>query len=96
MFFDIIPGPVRNFMDSIFNPPLSFLSMGVEYLGHVSMIAGRGINLNHYFGFFAYLPSSMQSVVNSLLAAIMLLGVLQLIKAIARMYYNVKDGVQWW
>lgn len=92
----LLPAPVRNFFDSIFAPPIRFLEMAHEYLGHVSMIAGHGINLNNYLGFFAYLPGPMQAVVNSIVAGILLLAVLQLVKAIIRMYFAVKDAVQWW
>ncbi|WP_227877186.1 hypothetical protein [Paenibacillus macerans] len=70
--------------------------MGYEYLGRVGTVAGRGINLNHYFGFFSYLPASMQAVVNSLIASILLLAVLQLVKSFVRLYFAVKDGAQWW
>lgn len=92
----LLPAPIRNFFDSIFAPPISFLQMASDYLSHVALVAGHGINLNNYFGFFSYLPSSWQSVVNSILAGILLLAVLQLVKAILRMYYAVKDGVKWW
>jgi hypothetical protein len=96
LFFDLIPVTVRNFFDSIFNPPISFLQMGVDYLNQVSLIAGKGINLNNYFGFFSYLPGSMQAVVNSLLAAIIFLAIIQIVKSIYRVYLAVKDGLQWW
>lgn len=96
LFSDLLPTAFKNFIDAIFSPPLSFLHMGIEYLNKISMIAGHGINLNNYFGFFSYLPSSLQSVVNSILGAIILLAVLQLVKGIVRMYFLVKDGAQWW
>jgi large-conductance mechanosensitive channel len=96
MFFDLIPGPVRNLFDSIFNPPITFLQMGLDYLNNVALIAGKGISLNNYFSFFSYLPSSMQSVLNSLIAAIIFLAVLQLIKSIMKMYFTAKDALKWW
>lgn len=96
MYDYFLPQPLRNFIDSIFSPPLSFLAMARDYLNQVSTVAGHGINLNNYFGFFSYLPSSMQAVINSLLASILLLAILQVVKVIIRMYYAVKDGAQWW
>jgi hypothetical protein len=96
MFFDLIPIMVRNFFDSIFNPPTSFLQMGVDYLSKVSLIAGKGINLNNYFGFFSYLPGPIQGVLNSLISAIIFLAVLQLIKSILKMYFTLKNAVKWW
>ncbi|SFT00472.1 hypothetical protein [Paenibacillus sp. 453mf] len=96
MYDYFLPQPIRNFIDSIFSPPLEFLNMAYRYLNEVSLVAGQGINLNKYFVFFGYLPSSMQAVINSLLAALILLSVLQLVKVIMRMYYAVKDGSKWW
>lgn len=96
MFFNLIPQPVRNFIDSIFAPPLKFLQMCIDYLSHVALVAGHGINLNNYFGFFSYLPGPMIAVVNSILAATVFLAVLQLVKAIMRLYFFVKEAVQWW
>jgi hypothetical protein len=52
--------------------------------------------LNNYLGFYSYFPASMQSVLNSLISAIIFLAVLQLVKAIFKMYFLAKDGVQWW
>lgn len=96
MYEYFLPGPLRNFIDSIFSPPLEFLKMAYQYLNNVSLIAGQGINLNKYFVFFGYLPGSMQAVINSLLASIILLSILQLVKMIMRMYFAVKDGSKWW
>lgn len=96
MYDYFLPQGLKNFIDSIFSPPLEFLKMARDYLNHVSTVAGHGINLNNYFGFFSYLPSSMQAVINSLLASIIILAILQLVKTIMRMYYAVKDGSKWW
>jgi hypothetical protein len=96
MYDYFLPGPIKNFIDSIFAPPLEFLTLAQSYLDRTSLIAGHGINLNNYFGFFGYLPSSLQAVVNSLLASVVLLAILQLVKAIMRMYYAFKDGAVWW
>lgn len=94
--FDLIPANVKNFIDSIFAPPLTFLNMASEYLGHVGLIAGKGINLNHYLSFFSYLPGPLQAVVNSLLASILLLAILQLVKSIVKQFFTVKSAVKWW
>jgi len=91
-----LPAPIRHFLDSIFAPPLSFLQMARDYLAEASLAAGHGINLNHYFGFFSYLPPSMQAVVNSIIAGIIVLAILWLVKSIMRMYFAVKEAVKWW
>lgn len=96
MYDYFLPAPLRNFINSIFNGPLEFLKLAIKYLNEVSLVAGRGINLNNYFVFFNYLPSSLQAVLNSLIASLILLAVLQLVKVIIRMYYAIKDGSKWW
>lgn len=96
MYDYFLPPGIRNFIDSIFDAPLQILNQANSYLGNVGTIAGHGINLNNYFGFFSYLPTSLQSVVNSLIAGILILAILQLVKSFLRLYYAVKDGAQWW
>lgn len=96
MYDYFLPPALRNFFDSIFDAPINVLNMAYTYINQAGTIAGHGINLNNYFGFFSYLPSSMQGVVNSLLASIVLLAILQLVKALIRLYFMLKAGVKWW
>lgn len=93
---DILPQPVKNFLDALFKPAIEFLKMCNEFLESIELVAGRGINLNQYLSFFNYLPPSWQAVLNAILASIMLLAILQLIKFIMRMYFSVKEAVKWW
>ncbi|MMZ53860.1 hypothetical protein D1872_156660 [compost metagenome] len=96
MYDYFLPPAIKNFVDSIFEGPIQFLNQGYSYLSKVGTIAGHGINLNNYFGFFSYLPGPLQAVINSLIAGIVLLAILQLVKSFMRMYYALKDGAKWW
>lgn len=93
---DILPAALKNFVDAIFNPPIAFLNMVIGFFTKIAMIAGTGINLNNYFGFFSYLPTPLQQVINSILASVMLLAILQLIKSIMQMYGQIKTWIKWW
>lgn len=93
---DLIPVRVKNFIDTIFQAPLSFLEMIQDMLNDVSLVVGRGINLNNYFGFFGYLPGPLQAVVQSALASVMLLAIIFLIKSLWNVYLNVKGSFKWW
>lgn len=93
---EILPAPVKNFIDSIFAPPLSFLQLMKTMLDQAGTVAGQGINLNNYFGFFGYLPTEWQTVVQSSLASIVLLAILFLVRAAWDTYLKVKNSTQWW
>ncbi|MEK5090516.1 hypothetical protein MKY98_26980 [Paenibacillus sp. FSL M8-0228] len=96
MYDYFLPPGLKNFFDSIFEPPTQFLTMARDYLDRVGLAAGHGINLNNYFGFFSYLPGPFQAVVNSLLAGILILGILQIVKVILRLYFAIKAGIFQW
>ncbi|MBE3553576.1 MAG: hypothetical protein IMW85_00890 [Thermicanus sp.] len=94
--FDILPQPLKDFVDTIFNPPKAFLQQAVNYLNDISLIAGRGINLSNYLGFIAYLPPAWQSVINSFFSAVIFLAILWIIKVIMANYYSIKQAIKWW
>lgn len=94
--FDILPAPVRNFVDSIFSPPLSFLQLMQTMLDQAGTVIGKGIDLNKFFSFFSYLPPEWQGVVTSALVSVTLLAILLLVKAAWDTYLRVKGSVKWW
>jgi len=94
--FDIIPAPIRNFIDAIFAPALSFLELMRDMLNNAGTVVGRGINLNNYFSFFGYLPSEWRAVVSSALASVVLLAILFLVRSAWDMYLKVKQSGKWW
>lgn len=94
--FNLIPQPVKNMIDTIFNLPIQWLHTIKDMLGSVSLSAGKGINLNNYFSFFGYLPPSLQVCVKSLISSVVLLTVLFLIKAMWNMYLNIKNSSTGW
>lgn len=94
--WDVLPVPVRNFIDSIFSPPLSFLQLMESMLNEAGTVVGKGIDLNNFFSFFSYLPSEWQGVVTSALVSVTLLAILLLVKAAWDTYIRVKGSVKWW
>lgn len=93
---DLLPAAIKNFIDAIFSPPLSFLTLMRDMLNNAGNAVGKGINLNNYFSFFAYMPSEWQSVIQSALASIVLLAILFLVRSAWDMYFKVKGSSQWW
>jgi hypothetical protein len=87
---------IYNFVDGIFNPPISFLNMAIEKLRGIQMVMAQGINVGKYLSIFGDMPTSWQLVISSILISCVLLGTLLMVRSIIRLYYAVKDGVQWW
>jgi len=87
---------LKQFIDTILQPPISFLDLAIERLQGVQLVTAQGLNIGQYFKVFGDLPSEWQMVVTSLLASTVLLGTLLMIRSIMRLYFSVKDGVKWW
>lgn len=87
---------IKGFIDSIFQPPISFLELAIEKLRGVQMVTAQGLDLSQYFAVFGDLPTAWQLVVSSILISTVLLGILLIFRSIMRVYYATKEGVKWW
>lgn len=87
---------IKNFLDQIFAPPISFLELARERLVNASSITARGIDVRGYLSIFGDLPTVWQTVISSLLTATVVLIGLIIFRAVMRMYYATKEGVHWW
>lgn len=94
--FDTIPTPIKNFIDALFKPAITFLDLIIDLLAQAGSVVGRGISLSNYFGFFGYLPSSWQAVVQSAIASVVLLAILFLIRTVWDTYLKAKNSGKWW
>lgn len=87
---------IHSFIDSIFNPIVSFLDLGIQKLQGLNMVASQGLDVGQYLSVFGDMPSVWQKVIVSILASVTLLGGLIIFRSIMRMYFSIKDGVKWW
>lgn len=88
--------PIRNWVDNIFCPIITFLDLARSKLAAVSLMMGQGLNIGQYFKIFGDLPTSWQLVVSSLLLMVATLGGLLIFRSAMRIYYSIKEGVKWW
>ncbi|WP_458414529.1 hypothetical protein ACNQFZ_06590 [Schinkia sp. CFF1] len=88
--------PIRNWVDNIFCPVITFLDLARSKLAAVSLMAGQGLNIGKYLKVFGDLPLSWQLVVSSLLLMVATLGGLLIFRSAMRIYYSLKEGVKWW
>lgn len=87
---------IRSFIDKMFNPPITFLDMGIEKLRAVSKVTAQGLNVGKYLSIFGDLPTSWQLVISSALMSVVILGSLLIFRSVMRIYYSLKEGVKWW
>ncbi|AEH47125.1 MULTISPECIES: hypothetical protein [Parageobacillus] len=87
---------IHSFIDKIFNPPITFLDMGIEKLRSVSRLTAQGLNVGKYLSIFGDLPTSWQLVISSALMSVVILGSLLIFRSVMRIYYSLKEGVKWW
>lgn len=91
-----IKDTIRDFIDKIFNPPISFLDLAIEKLQDVQLVTAQGLDLGAYFAIFGDMPAVWQLVVSSILISTVMLGTLLIFRSIMRLYYSLKEGVKWW
>lgn len=87
---------IHSFIDSIFNPIISFLDLGIQKLQGLNMVTSQGLDIGKYLSVFGDMPGVWQKVIISILASVTLLGGLIIFRAVMRMYYSAKEGVKWW
>lgn len=87
---------IKDFLDQIFAPPISFLELARERLVNASQITARGLDVRSYLSIFGDLPGVWQTVISSLLISTVVLIALIIFRALMRMYYATKEGVKWW
>ncbi|MFP3674965.1 hypothetical protein SB724_19200 [Bacillus sp. SIMBA_031] len=88
-----IKQPIHNFIDSLFNPIISFLDLAIEKLEDVGNITAQGIDLGSYLSLFGDMPSSMQMCVTSLLISTTFIGGIIMFRSLVRIYYAVKESI---
>lgn len=88
--------PIRNWVDDIFCPVISFLDLAKAKLASVSLMIGQGLNIGQYFSIFGDLPTSWQMAISSLFLMITTLGAILIFRSAMRIYYGIKEGLKWW
>jgi hypothetical protein len=87
---------IHSFLDNIFEPPISFLDMGIEKLQSVNLVTAQGLDVGKYLSVFGDMPAAWQMVISSILISSVLLGSLLIFRSVARLYYSAKEGIKWW
>lgn len=87
---------IKRFIDSIFEPPITFLELAIEKIQGVQLVTAQGLDIGGYFSVFGDMPTVWQLVVSSILISTVLLGSLLIFRSVMRIYFSVKEGVKWW
>lgn len=68
----------------------------ISYLTTVAVTLSDGIDVNNYFGYFAWLGPSWIFLVKTILGGVFLVTVVKVSKMGFSMYLQIKSGVKWW
>lgn len=84
-------GPLRNFIDTIFDPIIRFLDWIQETLTRVGTVVAVGYDLNKWFGWIKLLGNGFVALLQSILASLIFLGFLYIIKTQSRFIIWLKE-----
>lgn len=87
---------LKSIIDTILGPAVAFLQFSLDKLATVSLVADRGLNLDYFLGSVAGLGDNWITLIKSLTASILLLGIVFIAKSAYNAYLNAKSGVKWW
>jgi hypothetical protein len=87
---------MKQLVDTILGPITTLLQNALHYLGQVSLVAGRGLNLNYFLGPVVMLGPGWQMLIGSVVASAFLLLALLIVRKTFDLYLAFKQGVQWW
>lgn len=87
---------IKTFVDKLLRVPNALLDLASDKLVGIGQVVRQGLNFSSYMSFLWDLPREWQLVVSSLLIVVCLLVSLMLFRVLFRLYFTVKQGVQWW
>ncbi|EGW40145.1 hypothetical protein [Desulfosporosinus sp. OT] len=87
---------MHSIVDSILFPMETILQGALSYLGQISLVAGRGLNLNYFLGPIVMMGSGWQMLVGSIVSSAFLLLMVLIVRKTFDMYLAFKSGVKWW
>ena len=83
-------------VDSILGPIQTMLQNALTYLGDISLVAGRGLNLDYFLGPISMMGSGWQMLIGSIVSSGFLILVVTIVKSTYNLYLAFKSGVKWW
>lgn len=87
---------VHAIVDTILGPITTMLQNSLNYLGQISLVAGRGLSLDYFLGPLIMLGSGWQMLFGSIVSSAFLLLVVLIVRKTFDMYLSFKSGVKWW
>lgn len=87
---------MQEVIDLVFSPVVSVLQQAVAWLSSARLMAFRGININHYLGYVAWLGPTWLGVVQTTITCAYLVALVHVSLAAWGLYLRLKAGVKWW
>lgn len=87
---------MHSIADSILGPITTMLQDALNYLGQITLVAGRGLNLDYFLGPIMMLGSAWQMLIGSIVSSAFLILVVTVVRKTYDFYLAFKSGVKWW
>jgi hypothetical protein len=87
---------VRDLIDSIFNPLLTWLTDVYNRISELSIPLARPLDLSNYFGFFNFLGPNWTSLINTILALSFIYLMTYVIVTNLHLIVKFKNLIKWW
>ena len=87
---------MHSIVDSILGPITTLLQNALNYLGQVSLVASRGLNLDYYLGPIMMFGTGWRMLIASIVSSAFLLLIITIVKNTYNLYLAFKSGVKWW
>ena len=83
-------------VDSFLGPVQSILSSTLNHLDQISLVAARGLSLDHYLGPIMAFGPGWKALMGSIISSAFLLLVVMVARKGYSLYLALKTGVKWW
>lgn len=83
-------------IDSFLGPIQTILTNARDHLNNISLVAGRGLNLDYYLGPISMLGPGWSMLIGSIISSSFLILVVLMARKGYGLYLALKEGVKWW
>lgn len=86
----------QRIIDTFFNPIIQILVAARDRLEQISLVAGRGLNLDYFLGPISILGPEWSGLIGSVITCAFIILSVIVARKLYGIYLALKEGVKWW